>query len=148
MWKEIKNEKDAAAFMSLVYDFHDSCIKEMKYVSGAYVDDDLSMYPLNDQRKLSVIIQRQDEENTVIELEFSKLKYLRLCPINEEYTCEILDSRFFFKDGSICWRDSGDGSDIENADGCNTVICAGEVRWRVLRGCLGGKVIYSDHNNE
>ena len=141
MWKELNNEKDAAALMESAYDFHDSCIKEMRYISGAYVQENKAMYPLNDQRKLSVIIQRQDERDPVIELEFSKLKYLRLFPVNEEYTCEILGSRFFFKDGLICWCDD-DVADIEHVNECNTVICAAEARWRVLNGRLGSDVIY------
>ncbi len=31
--------------------FHDSCIKEMRYISGAYVSEDLSMLPINKKEK-------------------------------------------------------------------------------------------------
>lgn len=60
--------------MERVYDFHDSCVKEMSYISGAYVDDSLSMYPLNDRRILRVVIQRQFDENSMIEMEFQGFK--------------------------------------------------------------------------
>lgn len=56
--------------MEAMYGFHDSCIKEMKYVSGAYVMDDLSMHPINEKRNISVLIQRQFENPSVIEMEF------------------------------------------------------------------------------
>ena len=49
MWNEIRSEQDIRDFMDKVYAFHDSCIKEMHYVSGASVDADLRMYPLNDR---------------------------------------------------------------------------------------------------
>lgn len=55
--------------------FHDSCLKEMKYISGAYVDEELSMLPVNSKRMLSVIIQRQFENPSAIELQFVGLKY-------------------------------------------------------------------------
>lgn len=46
MWNEIRSEQDIRDFMDKVYALHDSCIKEMHYVSGASVDADLRMYPL------------------------------------------------------------------------------------------------------
>ena len=59
MWNEIANEKDLNSFMDTMHGFHDSCLKELKYISGAYVNEELRMFPINKQRKLSVIIQRQ-----------------------------------------------------------------------------------------
>ena len=38
MWNEISTDDDALKLMEAVCFFHDSCIKEMSYVSGAYVD--------------------------------------------------------------------------------------------------------------
>ena len=62
MWMEISDENFLKNFMESVDFFHDSCIKELKYLSGAYVDEELSMYPINDRRVLNVIIQRQYEK--------------------------------------------------------------------------------------
>ena len=101
MWNEIIDEKDIQNFMNKVGFFHDSCIKEMKYYSGAYVNDNLAMYPINDKRILNVIIQRQFKELSMIELQFIGLKYLNLFPTSEEYTCEIFESTMFIKDGFI-----------------------------------------------
>lgn len=50
------------------------------------------MHPLNDRRVLRVVIQRQYEKNSMIEMEFQGLKYLKIFPVDESYTCEILDS--------------------------------------------------------
>ena len=55
------NNNDIEKFMKRICYFHDSCIKELKYLSGAFVDEDLAMYPVNDRRILKVAIQRQFE---------------------------------------------------------------------------------------
>lgn len=73
----------------------------MRYYSEAYVDDNLAMYPINAKRILNIIIQRQFKELSMIELQFVGLKYLSLFPTDEEYTCEILDSKMLIKDGYI-----------------------------------------------
>ena len=137
MWTEILNNSDIKSFLDTVCYFHDSCIKEMTYVSGAFVNENLSMYPVNDKRKLCVIIQRQIEDNSVIEIEFQGLKKLALNPVSADYTCEILDSTLIKKDDLIYWCDCGgyDENTIENYDG--TLICAEKMRWRSLENALG-----------
>ena len=83
MWNEIENEKDLNSFMDAMYCFHDSCLKEIKYISGAYVNEKLGMLPVNSQRILNMIIQRQFENPSVVEMQFVGLKYLKLFPNDE-----------------------------------------------------------------
>ena len=142
MWNEIADEKDLNSFMDAMYGFHDSCIKEIKYISGAYVNETLSMFPINDQRILSMIIQRQFKNPSVIEMQFVGLKYLRLFPNDENYTCEILDATMIIKEDHIYWCDCGGLSerDIESYTG--TTICASRVQWRAADEYIGAKEIY------
>ena len=142
MWKEIVNENDVTEFLETVCYFHDSCIKEMKYISGASVSDNLSMYPLNDRRILNVIIQRQFDDFSMIELEFQGLKYLKLFPVDGQYTCEILDATLILKGGYVYWCDCGGLSetDLDNYEG--TLICASKLRWRAIDGCMGKDEFY------
>ena len=144
MWNEINNNNDINYFMNKICFFHDSCIKEMKYLSGAYVKENLSMYPINNRRALRVVIQRQSEKLSMIELEFLGLKYLRLVPNDENYTCEILDSTMVLKNDSFYWCDCGGlaESDLESYEG--TVVCASKVRWRTINGYMGSQEFYSD----
>lgn len=137
MWKGIKTNDDIKSFMDLVCYFHDGCIKEMHYLSGAYVGEGLGMYPLNDKRILKVIIQRQFDNPSMVELEFSGLQYMNLNPVDPKYTCEILGSTILEKDGFIYWcdDDSVDAASIENYDG--TLICAEKLRWRPVEGHMG-----------
>lgn len=137
MWDEIFNEKDLESFLETVHFFHDSCIKEIRYISGAYVNEALSMYPINDRRELHVIIQTQWKSLSMIELEFSGLKAFRLFPIDEQYTCEILDSTMYFKDDCIYWYDCGGVSEADLENYAGTFVCASRLRWRPIAGCMG-----------
>lgn len=142
MWNEILNEKDIESFMNKIGFFHDGCIKEMRYYSGAYVADDLAMYPINDKRILNVIIQRQYEELSMIEMQFIGLKCLKLFPDNEEYTCEILDSKMLIKDGFIYWCDSGEISEENFEEYEGTLVCATKLRWRAIENRMGQEEFY------
>jgi len=108
MWYEIKDGNELEDFMYKMCYFHDSCIKEIKYLSGAYVNNELSMHPLNDRRILNVVIQRQYEDVSMIEMEFSGLKFLKLFPVDDKYTCEIMESMMLIKNGYIYWCECGD----------------------------------------
>ena len=144
MWNKIINELDIKYFMNEVCSFHDSCIKEMKYLSGAFVDDKLQMYPINNKRVLNVIVQCQNKDVSVVELEFSGLRHLQLYPNEDIYTSEILDSTLKIKNGYIYWCDCGDvfETDLDRYEG--TLICAEAMRWRVMNGCLGSAEIYKN----
>lgn len=142
MWNEIANEKELNSFMDTMYGFHDSCLKEIKYISGAYVNEKLSMHPVNNKRVLSMIIQRQFENPSVVEMQFVGLKYFKLFPNDENYTCEILDATMVLKENCIYWCDCGGLSekDIESYTG--TTICALKARWRAVDEYIGAKKIY------
>ncbi|MCL2631750.1 MAG: hypothetical protein FWD45_01475 [Coriobacteriia bacterium] len=148
MWSELQSQNDIDDFMKSIYDFHDSVLKELKYLSGAYVGKDLGMLPVNNQRVLRVIIQRQFWDPCAIEMEFIGLKYLKLVPIAETHTCEILDATMLKKDGYIYWCDLGGltADDIEEHEG--TLICAERVRWRPADEFIGPDEIYIASSNK
>ena len=146
MWNEIKNEYDLKNFMDMIYEFHDSCMKELKYISGAYSKDS-KMYPINDKRILNVIFQGiwgKSINFSVIEMEFIGLIRLDLHPLDENYTCEIHDATMILKDDCIYWCDCGGLSenDLDNYEG--TLICASKVRWRAADEHIGSKEVYID----
>ena len=142
MWNEIKSDSDVLDLMNGFCYFHDSCIKEIKYISGANVNEDLSMYPTNDLRRLSIIIQRQFEENPVMELEFSGLNYIKLFPADENHTCEILDATIILKSDCIYWCDCGKIKEEDLARYQGITVCASKLRWRIVEGCIGSKEVY------
>lgn len=144
MWNEIVNQNDLDAFLNVVVShFHDSCIKEMKYLSGAYVDESLDMYPVNDRRTLSMIIEQQVKQHSVLELEFSGLRFLKLFPVDEQHTSEILEATLLYQDGLFYWYDCGLLARESLTEYEGTVICASRLRWRSLDGCLGQTELYT-----
>ena len=136
MWNTVSDTKTIGNLMHSVGFFHDSCIKEIRYISGAYVDKEQFMQPTNLCRKLSVIIQTQKCDTPIIELEFSKLKILRLVPLDDRYTCEIQCSTLLLEHGLFYWFDC-DGMSSCDIDRYNGItVCAEELRWRVINVAL------------
>ena len=142
MWETICTNDEILKFMENVCYFHDSCIKEISYISGAYVDENFSMFPLNSRRVLRVVIQRQYEEDSMIEMEFQGLKHLKLFPVDESYTCEILDSTMILKDGNIYWCDCSNMTEPNQDDYTGTLICASKLKWRSIENHMGEKEFY------
>lgn len=142
MWNEIKNESDAKMFVDKVYGFHDSCIKEMNYISGAYVEENLDMHPLNTMRCLKLIIQSQRETVGTIEMEFSGLVFLQLNSFGpEEGTGEILEASLVIKEGKIWWYDEAECFVEDPHEYGGNVICAEKMRWRLLKDRMGNGTI-------
>lgn len=142
MWIELKTEQDMKTFMKTMGCFHDSCIKEIYYLSGAYVNADLSMYPMNDVRVVRVVIQRQHEDNSLIEMEFGGVRQLCLVPINSNYTCEILKATLVKKENFIYWCDNEELPPNNCKDFEGTLICASKLKWRVLQDSFGPEPLY------
>ena len=141
-WIEIEDHDSLSSFMERMWAFHDSCLKEIWYISGASVNENGSMLPLNLDRRLRVLIQRQFEDIPVIEMEFEGLKRLDLVPTLPDWTCEILDATMLLVDGLFYWCDEGglSLSDIESYGG--TVICAEKFRWRPAPELIGSEIAY------
>lgn len=130
-WNYLHSQQDIDKFMSSINRFHDSCLKELNYISGAYVDENLDMCPINSQRCLDVVFQTQLDAIPEFAIRFEGLKYLKLIPCDESYTCEIFGANMFLKDDMICWYDSEEL--YNNADCYGMVIYATKAKWRCLK---------------
>ena len=139
---EIKKDDDIEKLMREFNYFHDSCIKEIKYCSGGYVDDKGAMYPFNSERSVNVIFQSQNANTRVIEMKFEKIKKLNLVPRDEEYDCIIYDASIKKVNDLFYWSESGDFKleDVGEEDG--TWISAENISWRPLENACGNKKIY------
>jgi len=148
-WIDINNEEDIEVFMSLYGGFHDGCIKEIKYISGMYVNEDLSMRATNSERNLSIIFQRQFKNPTVIEMMFEKIECLSLNPWNEEYDGIIYGAYMCFEDSKIVWFDydgfsEEDGYKIMYDDSNVTWVRATSVKYRVVESYIGKNGVYTN----
>ena len=142
MWNEVITTENITNLINIYGGFHDSCIKEVNYISGAHVNDNLSMMPINDMRSVDIVFQRQYKNPMAIVMRFSGLKTLHLAPPNSNYTCEIFDAAMFIKENHIYWADSYDVTheNIETYNG--TWICAEKLQWRVIDECIRADKIY------
>jgi len=143
-WHELVCQDDIDKLMNIYGHFHDGCIKEIHYISGAYVGDNLSMMPINTQRILKVIFHRQARNPAAIEVEFSKLVQFNLKPVDENYTTEIFGTFMKYINGVIYWADD-DSWNIESEDKSEyTWIAASHVRWRENNNYLSDEIIYNN----
>lgn len=79
-YKMLTTQEDIKDFMNNFNYFHDSCIKEIKYISGGFVGEEKAMFPLNSKRIVSIIFQSQNAKYSVIEMQFSFITKLNLEP--------------------------------------------------------------------
>ena len=128
MWNEVLQENDINKLMLEYGYFHDSCIKEIRYISGAFVNANLSMVPFNNDGVLIVVFQRQYTNPTTIEIEFCGLNSLQLKSSKDGYTCEICGASLVLQKGLFYWGDSSNIEDFQRYKG--TWICSKKIRWR------------------
>ena len=100
------------------------------------------MYPINSKRVLTIIMHGSFGQHSVIEMEFSGLKYMNLNPVEEKYSCEIFGATMFTRDKFIYWCDD-DCVTINNIDDYSgTVVCASKLRWRYVDEYIGEDEVY------
>ncbi len=144
MWHRIATDNDIRKLMSVTNWFHDSCLKELHYNSGAYVAGNYAMHPINDKRCLKVVFQTQNHKCPVIELMFEGLKTLRLNPTPETYTCEIHGASVFCQENEICWTDNDDLAKENNVEYEGTLIKSSKLWYRIIDGFMGEKDIFAE----
>lgn len=127
-WSFIETQEEANAFMEEVCGFHDSVIKELHYISGAFVNTDNSMMPLEDKR--SVLIQIQSQQCRNFAIEFQGVTALNLRPAGDKYTGDIFDAALIVQDELIFFSDSF----MEHPDLTyeGTWITAYSLKWRYV----------------
>ena len=143
-WHDVKTQEDIDFLVSTYSGFHDSCIVSLNFQSGAFVDDEGSMYFGNaEERRLYVIFQGQWKPKT-IELQFLGLRQMYVVGWQDNYSCDIFDAYLAFHenllpgnpDRVIVWSDN-DLFDIAKVDNSihepsDTYIVANALRWRIV----------------
>lgn len=105
--------------------FHDSCLVELNYKSGTYIDEEGSMnFGTNKERELHMIFQSQCTEK-VLELYFTDVKRFHVGDLQEDYNCEIfqcylgIDSDLNINEDLIVWADNENFNPRKVIDGLN-----------------------------
>jgi hypothetical protein len=146
-WNEIKKQVDADDLMDFFGGFHDSCIREAHLWTAHYVNSNLSMScaPSPDI-SIRMLIQRQFENPSAIELFFDFVTRFNLAAPPEKYDSIILGATLLVHNGSIFWSPEGDWRpDKANKDDY-TWISAKKLHWREVEW-LGKKLWYGPRDN-
>lgn len=143
-WTYIKNNSDIKEFSNY---FYDTCLKELWYESGMYVDNNLSMQPVNDKTNLHIIFQSQSKIENVIEVVFEKVDAFCVNPTNADYDGIINGICMVLKDNKMVWFDQENFyDDYRKLYDCATWVRACNVRYRFLENSLGKDSIYKMYN--
>lgn len=146
-WIEAQTNDELKSIINIYNEFHDGCIKEIKYISGSYVDEDLSMMPMDSIKELSVIIQRQNRNPSVIELVFSGVERLNLVPSADNYDSIIFSAILEKQNGSIYFADCRyEIEQLESMSNHCTWIKAKNLKWRVADEYIGSELVYTRRN--
>ncbi|MDO4630054.1 MAG: hypothetical protein Q4C70_12810 [Planctomycetia bacterium] len=144
-WFRIHSENGIQPLLWLMNGFHDTCVKEIWYDSGAYVNQDLSMFPYNSRANLHLIIQGQWENPSTIELVFEEVSRFVLEPIpGDDEMCDIFDASMFLENGFFHWCDTDgyrDYAHLRDSIGV-TWVRAPRVRWREVDRFLGQENVF------
>lgn len=141
-WKYIQNEEDIEKLLEIVNYFHDSCIKEIKYISGSFINKDQTMHTIDNLRNVSVIMQLPSDDNA-IELEFEEIERLNLVPSFPNYSSKIFEAFIFIYNGYIYFSQfECEVGDLEASSEENSWIKGKRLKWRFNEEYLGSEVIY------
>jgi len=128
-WYYIKEQKDIDFTLEQTYGFHDSVLKGLNYISGAYVDNENAMYCLDSKRSVTMYFDSQWCSN--IEMVFEGVTALNLRPYSDNESSSVYSASLFLRDACIFFCD-GEMNDIDKTyDG--TWIESYGLRWRFYK---------------
>lgn len=141
-YKEIRTMDDVLEFMNLFNHFHDSCLKELKYVSGSYVNPDLSMVASDSLKTISAVFHSQNPNLSSIEIVFLDVERLCLVPRLDHYDSIILGAHFSLMDGIFYWAEYDDFDYHRSTEFNGTWVQCKGVKWKSLCDSLGSNLTY------
>jgi hypothetical protein len=145
-WREINTSEDIRDLMTYYGGFHDACIKDIRYTSGARVDNNGAMgFGESKDRQVDIVFQRQ-RNPSAIELRFIGMRAMCIAGWQGNYSCEIYDCYLTIhndlmpnsNDNLIIWADNSlfnpvDLFEIDMLTEPRTsFIVADKLRWREI----------------
>ena len=141
MWTELITNQDITFFLERINYFVDSCIKEIKYVSGSYSENGTTLYATNDIRDVYILFHSISGSYQTFEIRFFRIHKLVLEPYRDEQDSVIYDTTLIKKDNLFYWFDYKE-KDISNFTPKGTTVVAEKVSWRPIYNSLGKEDFY------
>jgi hypothetical protein len=139
-WNQINNKEDIKFLMNKFGGFHDSCLKELLLSTESFVDQNFAMAP-NPNTNVRVLLQRQNEDASAIELLFEEINKITIVPAPENCDSIILGATILYQDGLYFWANVDDWTPEENSDYVSW-ISAKSLKWRDVSSWMGEKMRY------
>ncbi len=145
-WYNVNNQSDIDYLIKIYGGFHDACITELRYMSGADVNENLSMgFGESIDRKLFVIFKRQWKP-IKIELLFQGMRQMNVAGWQNCYFCDIFDCYLALHndlikgrdDRLIVWADNAgfNPKELYERDSLcepiTTYVISEKLKWRLL----------------
>lgn len=127
-WFYIEKQQDIDFILEQTSAFHDSVLKELNYISGAYVDDKNSMYCADSKRQITV--QFDSQWCHPIEMVFEGVTAMNLRPSSDNHTSNIYGASLFLQNASVFFCDE-QMSDVDKTYN-GTWIESYSLRWRFI----------------
>lgn len=140
-WNEIKNQIDVDNFNENFGYFHDSCLKELWFSTGGYVNEECRMNPISNPIA-RLIFQRQSKKLSIIEMEFKDVLQINVKPAPVNHGVDIIQTHLYYENGVFFLSDK-DYEYSENEKDKSTWIAAQTVRWKKIENGLGKDNYYS-----
>lgn len=146
MWNEIITSQDIECFLNQIDYFADSCIKEMRYVTGSYAQG-RSLHAVDDRRDLCILfhsisnyldpINPHVSKNGKLNADYNsfeiKFSYVHKLMLEHSADCDsvIYDTTLVKKDGLFYWYDYKEDN-IPNFTPNGTMVAAEKMSWRFI----------------
>lgn len=140
-WHELITERDICELMDLFGHFHDGCLREVHIATGHFVKKDLSM-TVDWRTTAHMLVQRQFQPFSAIELRFEEIVGLKLSPPTPRYESIIYRAAFLLSNGVFYWAESADWSPDSLQPDDVTWIAARRAWWRDASEWLGPTLRY------
>lgn len=128
----INSQSSIDELMKTFNGFHDSCITEIHYVSGAHVNENRAINPFDSIRTVTIIFQSQCAVTRTIEIKFENVVRLNLCPKTEMQDAVIYGASIFRCNNLLYWSSLCDIEISELGKADFTWISAEKISWRII----------------
>ena len=141
-FQEINTNLDIEHLMHNFGWFHDSCIKEIVYISGGYVEEAGLINPFDSIKSVIIVFQSQDAKYRNIEIKFDGVVQMNLVPKPDEYDNIIREASLIKYNNLFYWAEWGDFRIVSPNNNTGTWISSKKVSWRALEDSIGNHHIY------
>lgn len=143
-WNEVRTPEDIAELMKAFVGFHDACLTELRYASGAFVDGEGRMWFGRPEERTARATFHSQWKEQALELCFTGVRKICMAGWQERYGCDLFDCYLAIHTDLVAGRDDplivwADGEDFSPKDlpergllgePMDSYIVAARLRWR------------------